>query len=79
MSDLIILNIISDKIKKFSSMSKYNNVALTILFNLSVNNIVVVIRLAASGRVRILIPKSRFGSRCWYRVFGSGHDVGTEY
>ncbi len=42
MSDLIILDTISGEIKRFFSMSKYNDVALAILFNLNVVNIVVV-------------------------------------
>jgi len=43
MSDFIILDTISGEIKRFSSMFKYDNVALMILFNLGVVNIVVVV------------------------------------
>jgi len=43
MSDLIILDTINDEIKRFSNMFKYDDVALTILFNLSVINIVIVV------------------------------------
>jgi len=42
MSDLIILDTISGEIKRFSSMFKYDDVALAISFNLSIINIVVV-------------------------------------
>jgi len=48
MSDLIILDIISGEIKGFSNMFKYNNVALTISFNSSVVNIVVVVAICVA-------------------------------
>jgi len=48
MSDLIILDTISDEIKRFSSMFKYDDVVLTILFNSSVVNIVVVIAICVA-------------------------------
>jgi len=48
MNDLIILGTISNEIKRFSSMFKYNDVALTILFNSSVVNIVVVVAICVA-------------------------------
>ena len=48
MSDLIILDTISGEIKRFSNMSKYNDVALAISFNLSVINIVVVVAICVA-------------------------------
>jgi len=48
MSDLIILDTISGEIKKFFSMFKYDNVALAILFNSSVVNIVVVVAICVA-------------------------------
>jgi len=43
MGDLIIFGTISGEIKRFSNMFKYDDVALAILFNSSVVNIVVVV------------------------------------
>ncbi len=48
MSDLIILDTISGEIKRFSNMSKYNDVALTISFNSNVVNIVVVVAICVA-------------------------------
>jgi len=48
MSDLIILDTISNEIKRFFNMFKYNDVALAILFNLSVVNIIVVVAICVA-------------------------------
>ena len=48
MSDLIIFGTISDEIKGVSSMFKYDDVALAILFNLNVVNIVVVVTICVA-------------------------------
>jgi len=48
MGDPIILDTISGEIKGFSSMFKYDDVALAILFNLSVVNIVVVVAICVA-------------------------------
>jgi len=48
MGDFIILDTISDKIKGFFNMFKYNDVALAISFNLSVINIVVVVAICVA-------------------------------
>ncbi len=48
MGDLIILDTISGEIKRFSNMSKYDDVALAISFNSSVVNIVVVVAICVA-------------------------------